>query len=298
MTDSTTPHKPSVLLIGASGLIGSRLVELFEGKYTTEEVGITNGVDITDISTLGPVANSNANTIIHLAAKTDVDGCEDDKAKGEEGASWKINVNGARNVAEICKKTGKKMVYFSTDFVFNGEKKEGEGYTEEDKPDPLSWYAKTKYEGEVAVQNTLENHVILRTAYPYRAEFPEKRDFVRTIKYFLDSGKEVRAVTDHIMCPTFIDDMALAISTLIDQDKVGIYNMSGSTPLSPYDAAQMIAEEFGLDKNLILKTTREEFFKGRAIRPFNIYMKNDKIRGLGVTMNTFSDGLALMHKQL
>jgi hypothetical protein len=74
--------------------------------------------------------------------------------------------------------------------------------------------------------------------------------------------------------------------------------MSGSTPLSPYEAAIAIAEEFGLDQGLIQKTTREEFFRGRAVRPFNIYMKNDKIRGLGVTMNTFPDGLALMHKQL
>lgn len=298
MTDSTTLPKPSVLLIGASGLIGSRLVELFKGKYLTESQGITTGVDITDPETLSPISDSKSQTVIHLAAKTDVDGCESDKLLGEDGESWRINVDGARNVAKICRETGKKMIYFSTDFVFNGEKKPGESYSEEDRPDPLSWYAKTKYEGELAVQSEADNHIILRTAYPYRADFPEKKDFVRAIRSALEEGREVRGITDHIMCPTFIDDMAHAISALIDQDKTGTFHMSGSTPLTPYDAAREIAREFSLEGDLIQKTTREEFFKGRAVRPFNINMKNDKIRKLGVTMNTFSDGLALMHSQL
>lgn len=298
MTNTTSQNKPPLILIGASGLIGSRLAELFSASFTVEGMGITSGLDITDASTLVPILRSEAKVVVHLAAKADVDGCEQDRALGEDGDAWKINVAGARNVARACRESGKKMMYFSTDFVFDGKKELGDSYTEEDRPNPLNWYAQTKYEGELSVAETLSDHVILRTAYPYRADFSEKKDFVRAIKSNLETGKTVQAITDHVMCPTFIDDMVGAISLLIEKDEKGIFNMSGSSPVTPYEAAKMIAKEFSLNEDLIEQTTREKFFKDRAERPYNISMKNDKILKLGAWMNPFEKGLKLMHEQL
>lgn len=298
MTNTTSQNKSSLILIGASGLIGSRLAELFAANFSVQGMGITTGLDITDPATLSPLLKSEAKVVVHLAAKADVDGCEPDRGLGENGDAWKINVNGARNVARACRESNKKMMYFSTDFVFDGRKALGDSYTEEDRPNPLNWYAETKYQGELAVAETLSDYVILRTAYPYRAEFSEKKDFVRAIKSNLELGKPVQAITDHVMCPTFIDDMVGAINILIEKEEKGIFNMSGSSPVTPYDAAKMIAREFGLDEKLIEKTTREKFFKNRAERPYNISMKNDKILKLGAKMNPFENGLKLMHEQL
>jgi len=125
-----------------------------------------------------------------------------------------------------------------------------------------------------------------------------KKDFYRIILDRLQQGLDVKAVTDHIFCPTFIDDIAYAINALIKSDAKGVYHAVGNQSLNPYDAAIKIAEVFGLDTNLITKTTREEFFKDRAQRPFNLALGNDKIQKLGVEMLGFEEGLRRIKKQL
>ena len=234
---------------------------------------------------------------MHLAAKTDVDGCEDDKRFGEQGEAWRVNVLGTSTVAEICREAGKKIIYISTDFVFDGKKPEGDYYSEEDIPNPTNWYAVTKYEGEKAVEKSGADYLILRIAYPYRAEFELKKDFVRNIKDRLKDGEEVMAVTDQLFCPTFIDDLAPVLDKLFENGSFGIYHAVGSPPITPFDASISIAEVFGLDKTLVKPTTREEFFKGRAERPFNLSLSNDKIEKLGVRMRSFQEGLEESKKQ-
>ncbi|HSW70847.1 MAG TPA: SDR family oxidoreductase, partial [Gammaproteobacteria bacterium] len=231
------------------------------------------------------------------AAKADVDGCEEDKNLGEEGEAWRINVEGTRNVAEIARETGKKVIYISTDFVFDGRKPEGESYGEEDLPNPLGWYAQTKYEGEKALEESGADYVILRIAYPYRAEFSQKKDFMRAIRDRLISGEKIMGVTDHIFCPTFIDDLAHAIDALVSNDAAGIYHAVGGQALTPYDCVKAIINAYDLDESLLGKTTREEFFAGKAPRPFNLALRNDKISKLGVKMKGFEEGLAAIKSQ-
>lgn len=291
--------KPQIIGLGLNGLVGSRITHLLSEKYEFIPLSRSAGVDITDSESLTSLKNyPNANYVLNLAAKADVDGCEKDKDLGEEGEAWRINVAGAGNVAEICRELGKKLIHISTDFVFNGELEEGEQYLETDKPNPLGWYAETKYEGERAVEESGADYVILRIAYPYRAEFEPKKDFVRAIKDRLEQGLEIKAVTDHFFCPTFIDDIAKSIDLIIEKDALGIYHVVGSETVTPLDAALAIAEEFNLDKNLISKTTREEFFKGRAPRPFNLSLSNAKISELGARLKGFSEGLQAMKSQL
>lgn len=281
-----------IFTIGASGMVGSRITDVLKDKHTFDDLSISNGVDITNPQSLDIIKNDTTHdTVIHLAAKADVDGCETDKPLGVDGAAYKINVVGTKNVVEACKASNKKLVYISTDFVFDGENAPQDGYTEEDIPNPINWYAKTKYEGEEFVKTSSIPYLIVRIAFPYRKDFPEKKDFVRAIADRLKNNLPITAITDQYITPTYIDDIAYALDSLLTQNKTGIYHVVGSQSLTPYDAAMVIAKTFGCDTNLISQTTGDAFFKGRAPRPFNLSLNNDKIKQLGVEMHTFEEGM-------
>lgn len=288
----------NILGTGLNGLVGSRVVELLGPSFEFENISRSTGVDITDSNqVLNAMSKSSAQNVLHLAAKTDVDLCEKDKALGKDSEAWKINVEGTKNIVEACEKLSKKLIYVSTDFVFDGKIEEGEFYTEESVPNPLNWYAMTKYEGEKIVQECAAAWIIVRLAYPYRATF-EKGDFFRAIKKRLESEQSVTAVTDHMFAPTFIDDFANCIRVFLQSNVTGIFHTVGSQILSPFEAAGIIAETFGLDKSLISKTTREEFFKKRAQRPYRLALKNAKIESIGVTNSTFGEGVLKIKEQL
>jgi len=296
-----------ILGTGLDGLVGSRIVELLKDQYEFE----SSVVDITDRnSIITRIRNSDASIVLHLAAKTDVDGCEEDREidtkilrykdierrEGEwliKKTAWGVNVFGTQNIADACQLSKKKLIYISTDFVFDGVKK---AYNESDTPNPINWYAKTKYEGEKIVQDLKSPWVIVRIAYPYRANFT-KLDFFRTILKRLREGKPVTAVTDHIFIPTFIDDIAFAIDALIKNNSQGIFHVIGNQSLTPYDAVVLIAKEFDLDTSQINQITRAEFFNNRAPRSFQLVLKNDKIGKLGVKMKTFEEGVREIKRQ-
>jgi len=287
--------KIPILSTGMSGLVGTRIAQMLADRYEFTDLSLATNVDITDAdSVLKNVTNSQAKLILHLAAKTDVDACEDDKILGEEGGAWMINVEGTRNVVTAAKKTGKKVIYISTDFVFDGT---SDFYNEDDEPNPVNWYGYTKHEGEKIVLREGMNSTVLRIAYPYRAQFSGKLDFVRKIIKMLKHHQKVVGLTDHIFTPTFIDDIAEAISIFLEKDLSGIYHVVGSQSLTTYEASKLIAVTFGFAEN-IEKSTREIYFRGRAFRPFKLALKNDKIRKLGIGMKRFDEGLKEVRKQL
>jgi dTDP-4-dehydrorhamnose reductase len=290
-------QKRKIFGIGITGLIGSRIVELLSATYDFQNLSLETGVDITDASTLSVIENDTEHEyVLHLAAKADVDGCEEDKAAGKNGAAWQINVEGTRNVVNAAKKSGKKIIYISTDFVFDGTKPKGEAYTEEDVPHPINWYAETKYEGERIVQDADIHYLILRIAYPYRTPFPLKKDLVQAILTRLQAGQEIQAVTDHIMSPTYVDDIATALDALIKNKASGIYHVTGSGSLTPHELAMSIANQYSLDLSLIHETTRDVFFAGRAPRPYNLAMNNARIGKLGVKIKTVEEGLSALQR--
>jgi dTDP-4-dehydrorhamnose reductase len=284
-----------ILGTGLTGLVGSRIVKLLSAKYQFENISRSNGVDIENKeSVLSAISTSDAQVVLHLAAKTNVDGCETDKSLGQDGEAWRINVEGTKNISVACSQTNKKLIYISTDFVFDGTKK---AYSEEDIPNPVNWYAKTKYEGEKIVMDLKTPWIIARIAYPYRANFV-RSDFFRAILSRLKNNEPVSAVTDHIFTPTFIDDIAFALDILIKNNSQGIFHVVGSQSLTPFAAANLIADEFELDKSRISKTTRADFFSNRATRPFQLSLKNDKITKLGIKMRTFDEGLRKIKTQI
>lgn len=286
--------KIPLLGTGLSGLVGSRIVELLSSEYEFEDLSLDTGVDITDRSQLQQkIGKSQAEWIIHLAAKADVEGCEADKLFGKDGAAWKINVEGTRNIVEAASETQKRVLYISTDFVFDGSQ---DSYIETDIPNPINWYARTKHEGESIVLSHKEN-IVARIAYPYRAKCRTKKDFVHTLLAKLQVGQVMTVLSDHVFTPTFVDDIAKAIHVLMQTQSCGIYHVVGTESLTPYHAALELVRIFHLPKNLVQSTTIEKYYKNRAPRPYKLALKNDKITRLGVKMHTFSDGLYEIQKQ-
>ncbi|MDO8657329.1 MAG: SDR family oxidoreductase [Candidatus Levybacteria bacterium] len=297
-----------ILGTGLNGLVGSRIVELLNNSCEFENLSLNTGVDITNPNILfKKFKNSNATIVLHLAGKTDVDSCEKDKEfdarffKNEspvgEKTAWSVNVTGTKNIVDACKKTNKRLIYISTDFVFDGKNCPENGYSEKDIPNPINWYGKTKYEGEALVKNSGLEFLIMRIAYPYRSNF-ERKDFVRSLIDGFRNNKLLTMIEDHIITPTFIDDIAYAFDFLVKNNQTGIFHVTGSQFLSPLDCAFQIAETFNFNKSLIAKTTREEYFKNRALRPFCLSLKNDKISKLGIKMRGFKEGLIELKRQM
>lgn len=305
-----------IAVVGSSGMVGSRFVEFLDHDFDILKVDRTLGIDITDKESIFEFFKQNTPSIIvHFAAKTNVDGCEEDKIKDlakinsdkildkdlkidfdsidnlhwkNQNSAFAINVVGAKNLVDYCFATGARLVYVSTDFVFNGKK---EYYFEEDKPYAINWYGQTKLWGEDVVREKLAgNHVITRIAYPYGGKHPDRQDFVTRIKNFIAAGNPLSLVYDHIMTPTFIDDIINGLSFMLKERFEGIYHLTGDSYVSPYEVGEMIVNLFGFDKKLISKIKREDFFKGKAKRPFKLRLDNSKVEKLGIKMRSFLDG--------
>lgn len=286
--------KIPILATGFSGLVGSRVSELLADGFEFTDLSLATGVDITNIDDVEKsINNSEARTIIHMAAKTDVDTCEDDKLLRDEGQAWMVNVVGTENIVAVAKKTGKRVIYISTDFVFDGTK---EFYTEEDQPNPVNWYGITKHEGEKTVSKYSNDATVVRIAYPYRAYYPQKKDFVRRILERCKRGEKLIGITDHIITPAFIDDIAYVLKTIIEKKLSGIFHAVGSQSMSVFDAIKLVEKIFGFSGE-VEPVTREIYFQNKALRPFKLVLKNDKINKLGIKMSRFDEGLEEIKKQ-
>ena len=274
-----------VALTGADGLVGSRIVELLKQDFQFIPIPQSK-MDITNVDEVNSILKRiDFDVFLHLAAYTNVAGAETNKE-----ICFKINRDGTRNVFDIVTAKGKKFIYISTDFVFDGT---SPPYFEDSTPNPIATYAASKYEGEKVVKGSA---MIVRIAYPYRAAFGPKKDFFRTFKSLLEQKKPLTMITDSLMTPTFIDDIAYGLKYLFNNFSPETYHLVGSRSLSPYDAAIKVAETFGLDKSLIGKTTYQQYVKDKAALPRLADIrskKNDFWK-----MKTFEEGLEEIKKQL
>ncbi len=273
-----------IAMTGGDGLVGSRIVELLNQDFQFTNFPQAT-MDITDKELVEKaLKDADFDLFLHLAAYTNVQGAETNS-----DLAMKINRDGTKNVYDAVTQKGKKLIYISTDFVFDGE---SPPYFEDSTPNPQGAYAKSKFEGEKVVAN---GAMIVRIAYPYRAAFETKKDFVRTFRYFLEQGKHLNMVTDSMMTPTFIDDIAYGLKHLMKNYSPEIFHLVGGSSISPYDATVMIAEKFNLDKSLIGKTTYEEFMKGKASSPKLGVIKSKKNNFW--KMKTFEEGITEIENQ-
>lgn len=278
-------NKMRIALSGASGLVGSRIVELLSPEFdfvsiSQEEVDITNRAQTSEA-----LKKTSYDLFLHLAAYTNVDGAEKEREKAQT-----INVEGTRNVYDAVQQAGKPFIYISTDFVFSGN---NPPYNESSIPHPISFYGTTKYEAEQLVK---DNAMIVRFAYPYRAHYELKKDFVAQIHELLTKGEEVRMVTDSSMAPTFIDDIAHALGYLFTHFSPDIFHIVGTTSLSPFEAGTTIARVFGIPHTRITPISYEEYFSGRAKRPQ--YAQIISAKNTFCPMKSFEEGLREIQLQL
>lgn len=292
----------NIIGTGLSGLVGSRVVELLT-QHTFTNFSLENGVDITDkvVITQRISAAIEASWILHLAAYTNVQQAEKDRNLGEASAAWHVNVEATQNIVDVCKSTGKRLLYIDTDYAFDGTK---DSYTEEDIPHPLGWYAITKSEGAKRALTLGDHSVVVRISNPYRANpvgLPAgrqgKKDFVHKMLESMIVNHEVIAPNDQIFVPTFIDDIARALEILMRTEQSGIFHVVGSQALSPFDAALSLARLYGLDESKITSTSFSSYSQGRAPTPQKAALRNDKARALGIIMRRFDDGIAEMKHQ-
>ena len=288
-SQNTSKKKKKIVGTGLTGLVGSRIVELLSNEYEF----IPLGIDIRDRALVQTkIAEVHPDYVLHLAAKTDVDGCEKEKHLGSKSEAWEINVQGTQNIIDACTQSKSKLIFISTDFVFSGDSP----HSEADRPNPINYYGETKLEAEKRVLTLENNALVVRISFPFRAYYERKEDIVRMFISALSQGKTVRAVKDQIITPTFIDDIAYAIRSCIDLNTHGILHVCGNTSLSPYDLAMMIKNEFSLSGN-VESVEFNDFYKGRADRPLKSVLSNGTIAALGIPMHSIEEALEELKKQ-
>lgn len=290
--------KIKVLATGATGLVGSRFVEMFADKYDVINMDLTTGVDITKAETFKPFfdLHPDAVSLIHLAAYTDTN-----KAFAEsgykDGICYQVNVEGTRNIAEICRERGIHLIHVSTDFVFDGTKTSP--YLETDPVSPIEWYGETKAIAEQVVKDSGASYSIARLSYPYRANYDLKPDLIKKIRSGLETGKIYPQFSDTIITPTLIDDIAKAFDKLIELKPAGIFHTVGSDALSPYQLAQKVAVAYGFNPELVKEGSLTEYLK-TAARPFarTVEMSNQVTsKALNIKFATLEEGLAIIKAQ-
>lgn len=253
-----------VLAFGASGLVGSKFLELNNQKYQIDAPDVKE-LDILDVDALEQyLKKSSPDAVINFAAFTDVQGAEKDK-DNKDGLCYKINVVGAGNVAKLCSKIGVHLIHISTDYVFDGEKGESP-YTEDDRPNPINWYGQTKYLAEVAVKDAGGDVAIARLCMPYSAKYELKNDVARFFLGRFQNGEEITAINDQKITPTIVDDIANALRTLIDSRSKGTYHVTASNWTTPFDFVIEIGKAFGYDNSKIMKTSLDEYNQSKLAK--------------------------------
>ncbi|MEO0087846.1 MAG: dTDP-4-dehydrorhamnose reductase [candidate division WOR-3 bacterium] len=254
-----------IIITGATGLLGSELsLYLKERKYEIIEWNSKNQ-DITDINTtITNIKKIKPDVIIHLAAFTNVDKCEEEKGK-----AFLVNTQGTWAIALGAKEVNCKLIYFSTDYVFDGNK--NTPYYENDLPNPINYYGITKYLAEKKIIETLKKYFIVRTSLL----FGKKREnFVLRIYEKAKRKEEIKAPIDVITSPTYVKDLLLPIENLLKSEEYGIYHIVNSDYCSRYDLAKKIIEIANFDLEVIPITQKESEWK--AIRPKFSALNNTK----------------------
>lgn len=271
----------SILITGANGLLGQKLAEVLLPTFGILVCDLGREffpstqvpyrpLDIRNKEQLSSLVKSfKPNWIINCAAYTDVDGCEEDQA-----LAWSVNVEGVRNLAEVCEKLKVNLVCFSTDYVFDG--KDGP-YKEDDKTNPASFYGKTKLESEKVLKEHKIDYLLIRTNVLYGCGEKVKKNYFLWVLEKLRKGEEIEVVTDQHNNPTLAFNLAQIIKEAIEKNIFGLYHIGGADWLSRFEFAQRIASAFGLDKGKI-KPTLTSALKQIAPRPPKGGLKIDKAK--------------------
>ncbi len=294
-----------VLITGGNGLLGQTVTRLLL-QETNHEIFVTGNeehpvvgkqitayrqVDVTDKQQLRDcVQKFKPAVIVHTAANTDVDTCEEDRDTAQL-----VNVRAVEYLAESARIFGAHIIHISSDYVFDGEKAP---LDESAPPHPINYYGRTKLASENVLRGAGIQHTIIRTMIFYGFGYNVKPNFALWVLGNLSAGNKISVVIDQYGQPTFVDDLAYGIIKIIDRGRTGLYHMSGADVVSRYDFAVAVAETFRLPKNLIQPITSDELSQ-LAPRPRYSEFVTQKARmELGIRMSNIHEGLSVLRKQI
>lgn len=295
-----------VLITGANGLLGQKLVSLLSKESKVELIATAKGqnrlpekegyiyesMDITNPEDVLSVFDKYAPThVIHTAAMTNVDQCEEDL----EGCEL-LNVTAVSYLVKACEKHGSFLCHLSTDFIFDGE--DGP-YKEEARPNPISIYGESKLKAEKIVSQSAIRWAIARTVLVYGIVADMSRtNIILWVKKSLEEGKEIKVVTDQFRTPTLAEDLAMGCWLIIKKEAEGVFNISGKDFLTPYEMAIKTANFFHLDKNLIQQADSSTFTQKAKRPPKTGFSIQKAIDLLGYKPHSFEEGIAIVAEQV
>ena len=268
--------------------IGSDIAPQYSGAQDGSAVTTMPYVqlDITDAAAVSRVLHEvKPDAVVHCAAWTAVDAAEDEENQPKVRA---INASGTANIAEVCKELDCKMVYISTDYVFNGQ---GETPWQPDCKDyaPLNFYGQTKLEGELAVSSRLEKYFVVRIAWVFGLN---GKNFIKTMLKLGETHDTLRVVNDQIGTPTYTLDLSRLLVDMIETERYGYYHATNEGGyISWYDFACAIFKTAGMRVN-VLPVTTAEYGESKAKRPFNSRLDKSKLTDNGFQpLPTWQDAL-------
>ena len=297
----------TILVTGSNGLLGQKITQQIlstkqfnlvatskganryplKDGYIYAEMDILNPQNVKDV-----VQTYKPDAIIHTAAMTNVDTCEDQRE-----LAYQLNVGAVKTLVELCKLHNIQLVHLSTDFIFDGAQGP---YDEMAAPNPLSYYGQTKLEAEEVIKNTAcIRWVILRTIIVYGIVSDMSRsNIVLWAKGALEKGAPINVVNDQWRMPTLAEDLADCCLLAVEKDAFGVYNASGKDMMSISELVGRVADFWHLDKSLINEISAETLNQ-TAKRPVRTGFILDKtINELGYKPHSFEEGLKIMDQQL
>ncbi len=294
-----------ILVTGSNGLLGQKLVELISSKTghdliatakSTLAIDLPRGefhfLDITRFEEVEKViSETKPDVVINTAAMTQVDDCETEKER-----CWRNNVTAVENLVKAVESKGIRLIHLSTDFIFDGQHGP---LDESEKPNPLSYYGESKLAAEQAIQNSNADWAILRTVLVYGVTKDMGRsNIVLWVKKSLEEGKKINVVNDQWRTPTLAEDLAIGCFLAATKKAKGIFHISGSEMMTPYDIAMATADFFTLDKALINQTDSTKFTQPAKRPPKTGFIIEKAKKELGYLPRSFREGLAVVAQQI
>jgi dTDP-4-dehydrorhamnose reductase len=265
-----------ILLIGKEGLLGRDCLEVFQENHEVLALEYRD-LDISDPALVEEVVSRcRPEAMVNCAAFTQVDLCETEQEQAVQG-----NITGPRNLAASATRHGALLVHISSDYVFDGHKSLPDPYLEADPPHPLSWYGRTKLEGELAVQATTERYIIVRTAWMYGRHGP---NFLKKILQLALSPQipELKVVNDQFGSPTWSYRLARQLTRLLEAGGQGLYHASAEGYCTWFELASYFLDRMGVNKPLIPCPSSE--YPTPAARPKNSILENQRLKEAGLNL--------------
>ncbi len=293
-----------IALIGGNSKVGSAITRLFEKEtdwqlhvfsstllHTSSDRIFYKQIDYANSKMLKEnFFEIRPDFIINTAAMTNVDGCEENRKE-----AWFSNVTFVEQLARLSLIVESHLIHFSTDYVFDGAKGP---YTEQDQPNPICYYGKSKLAGENAVLKSHANNTVIRTNVVYGLTTNDQSDFVQWVIKCHEANKTMNIVNDQLSNPTLTDDLALSVKRIIEKKRCGLYHIGGNSYCNRYEFALEIANIFHLDESLI-SPIQTHSLNQKAKRPLRGGLINLKAHtDLGIQYSTIQEGLVRLRHQM